>query len=152
MNNPLVIAIDPGKGGAAVAMLPSGAVLTYDCPESQIEFLDIADDLKTMGYSEIIAILEKVHAMPGQGVVSVWSFSANYTTWQMALLAKNIPFIEVSPQRWMKVFGDLPKDKKERKAAIKDRMQKRYPGVKVTLKNADALAMLSVAGKLIGNS
>ena len=86
--------------------------------------------------------------MPGQGVKSVWTFSANYATWQTALIAFKVPFIEVSPQKWMKVFGELPRDKKERKTAIKDRMQKMYPNIKVNLKNADALAIMSVADKI----
>lgn len=141
----LKIAIDPGKTGAiAYSWFPeTGMVHTEDCPSTQKEIFETLKSLLDNG-REAKAVIEKVHSMPGQGVKSVWTFACNYASWQMALIALNIPFTEVSPQSWMKRLGELPKDKKARKLAIKDRMQKLYPNLKVTLKNADALALLSV--------
>jgi hypothetical protein len=43
----------------------------------------------------------------------------------------------------MKKLGAFPKDKKARKNAIKQMMQTRYPNIKVTLVNADALGILT---------
>jgi hypothetical protein len=42
----------------------------------------------------------------------------------------------------MKYLGTWPKDKMERKRAIKEWAQRRYPHLTVTLKTADALALL----------
>ncbi len=138
------IAIDPGKSGA-IAISQGGKTWTHNCPGTQREIWDLLDELAAYcKIEEVKAIIEKVHSMPGQGVKSVWTFSANYASWQMALIACDIPFEEVSPQSWMKKLGGLPSDKKARKNAIKDKMQKLYPKLKVTLSNSDALALLSV--------
>jgi crossover junction endodeoxyribonuclease RuvC len=146
------ISIDPGRNGAVAVDFGIGDVITYKCPDTQHEMCELIEELKGIADHDrgmkISAVIERVHAMPGQGVTSVWSFSANYATWQTALICFQVPFQEVRPQKWMKEFGMLPKDKKERKHAIKDRMQKQYPQLKVNLINADALGMLSVFDKL----
>ncbi len=142
------IAIDPGWSGA-VAFEIDGKTWTVNCPDTQFEMFDILNSVKNgMEDNTVSAIIEKVHSMPAQGVKSVWSFSANYASWQMALIALKIPFKEVPPQKWMKALGNLPADKKLRKNCIKDQMQKKYPHIKVTLANADALGILSMWGKL----
>lgn len=140
LKNKVVVGIDPGKSGA-IAIKFNNGVITYDCPETQKEVCDLVAELP----KESFCYLEKVHSMPKQGVKSVWSFSANYATWQTALICNGIPFIEVSPQSWMKAMGNLPADKKLRKNAIKDAMQKMYPSLKVTINNADALAIMTHA-------
>jgi hypothetical protein len=43
----------------------------------------------------------------------------------------------------MKKLGTLPKDKPERKRAIRELMARRFPGLEVTLKTADALGLLT---------
>ena len=43
----------------------------------------------------------------------------------------------------MKALGPFPKDKKERKNAIKEKMARLYPHLSVTLKTADALGILT---------
>ena len=138
------LAIDPGKGGA-IAVYIDGRVLYHNCPDTQSEMADILSEYKNLsmidGHS-ISAVIEKVHSMPGQGVKSVWTFSANYASWQMGMICNRIPFTEIRPIQWQKQLGGCPKDKKERKNYIKDQMQKCHPELKVTLKNADALALL----------
>ena len=134
------VTIDPGKTGAMATLDENGSVATYKCPETMHEVYMLLGTIP----QGAMCIIEKVHAMPGQGVVSTWKFSENYTTWRMGMICLAIPFIEVTPQRWMKALGNLPKEKSERKNEIKSQMQKRYPGIKVTLANADALAMLTV--------
>lgn len=56
--------------------------------------------------------------------------------------ALGIPFTEVAPAVWMRKLGALPKDKAERKRAIREEMQRRFTHLDVTLKTADALGML----------
>ena len=146
----ILIAVDPGKSGALCSEI-DGTIESYKCPATQKEVVTLVKELKATAEANetpIRAIVEKVHAMPKQGVTSVWSFSANYNTWLVALLACEIPFKLVRPQEWQKVVGGLPKDKKQRKNALKAYSQQLYPQQKVTLANADALAMLSIFHKV----
>ena len=88
-----------------------------------------------------IAIIEAVHSFPGQGVASTFKFGNNYGQWQGILSALNIPYIQVSPQKWMKMFQPLPKEKAERKRRLKEIAIEYHPEIKVTLDTADAIVM-----------
>ena len=72
--------------------------------------------------------------------LSLYPCKDNFRTVEVA-----IPFTEVAPGVWMKKLGTLPKDKAERKRAIREEMARRFPGLEVTLKTADALGILSTA-------
>ena len=54
---------------------------------------------------EIKCVLEKVNAMPGQGVVSMFNFGQNFGFIQGVLKAYEIPFELVPPQKWKKEFS-----------------------------------------------
>jgi hypothetical protein len=58
------------------------------------------------------------------------------------LRALGIHFTEVVPRVWIKKLGTLPKDKPERKRAIREEMQRRFPRLGFTLKTSDALGLL----------
>ena len=49
--------------------------------------------------------LEKVHAMPKQGTVSMFNFGMNYGWLKGVLDAFEIPYQEIPPQTWKKEFG-----------------------------------------------
>ena len=87
--------------------------------------------------------------MPGQGAQAMWKFSGNYHGIRMALLANNIPFETVSPQKWQK-FYNIKKDKNQSKTQHKNKLkakaQELFPNEKITLKNADAL-LIAYYGK-----
>lgn len=69
------------------------------------------------------AYLEKVSAMPGQGVSSMFKFGRNVGALQAMLAAHKIPYTEVTPQAWQKVMHEgasrtsMP-DPKDRSLAI----------------------------------
>jgi crossover junction endodeoxyribonuclease RuvC len=90
---------------------------------------------------QCLAILEKVHSMPQQGVVSVGTFMKHVGHVEMALLALGIPFKEVTPQAWMKHYN-LKKEKDESKPdwkrRLRERLQRILPEFKVNNSNADA--------------
>jgi hypothetical protein len=90
-----------------------------------------------------MAVIEKVHSMPGQGVHSTFKFGMGYGGLRMALIAAGIPFIEATPQAWQKELEIPPRKKTETKTQFKNRLkamaQQLFPGVDVTLKTADAL-------------
>lgn len=142
--NEVIIAIDPGCSGAMAVSYPNGTVTSHPF----VCEADMRDELEeVLNYDDAVsfrAILERVHAMPGQGVTSMFRFGTNYGYWRGLLQGLRIPFIEVTPQQWQKGLHLSPKLKgAERKRALKQLAAERYPDSKVTLKNADALLMLS---------
>ena len=82
--------------------------------------------------------------MPHDGSAAAFAFGENVGEIRGVLAALGIPYRYVTPQQWQKKVGALPKDKKERKNALKSFAQERYPHLKVTLKTSDALALLAV--------
>jgi hypothetical protein len=112
------------------------------------EWFDKLKDVTRKGYLDTLrpplclAILEKVHGMPDMGVTSVSVFMKNVGHIEMALLALDIPFKEVTPQAWMKHYG-MKKEKTESKPQwkqrLRERLQRIMPEFKVTNNTADAM-------------
>ena len=152
-----IIAIDPGKSGG-LAVWDGSRAHIFNCPETQKEILELVFNIYERFGPNLKAYIEKVHSwgkhpsrcpkcksiiMMPQGSKSIWTFAENYASWKMALLALEIPLEEISVSKWQRKLGTLPKDKQDRKREIKRRMQLAYPYLKITLKTADALAILS---------
>jgi len=145
----LKITIDPGASGAVACMDNAGILSVEKCHETISERADfIREMVASYGSANIQCIIESVHAMPGNGATSMFSFGENFGAWRGILSALGVSYIEITPQKWQKIVGNLPKDKHDRKVALKEYAQQRYPNIKVTLVNADALAMLSIFDKL----
>lgn len=53
-------------------------------------------------YAPDVALIERVHAMRGQGVSSCFNFGMGYGVLQGVLGAKRIPFYLITPQEWKK--------------------------------------------------
>lgn len=138
------IGIDPGQSGGIAVIDEDNAdakkVVAYPMPATRgdlIELLIYPLDAR--------AIVEKVHAMPKQGVSSCFKFGMNYERVCMALVCNGISFREVSPQRWQRELGIPFKKKSETKHQHKNRLkavaQELFPSAKVTLAIADALLL-----------
>jgi len=147
----LTIAIDPGaSGGIAVASDGSGPLL-FKMPDTPKDIYDMLSSLRHA--TGIIpdripcrAVVEKVGMhRQGNNASASCKFARHCGHIEMALLALSIPFEEPTPQKWMKSLGVMPKEKQDRKNHIKDLMQRKYPQIKVTLWNADALGILTYA-------
>lgn len=142
----LTIAIDPGaNGGMAVASDTNGSPFVIKMPETPRDIYDLLADLSD-GKIDIRAVVEKVGMhRQGNNASASCKLARHCGHIEMALLALGIPFEEVTPQRWMKSLGVMPKDKKDRKNHIKDLMQRKYPSIKITLWSSDALGILGYA-------
>ncbi len=139
MDNRVFIGIDPGKAGG-LAVIYNDTYRAIKCPNTVQEMANELIALKNISQDiSMYAIIEAVHSMPGQGVKSVWTFGQGYGQWLGILATLKIPYIQVTPHKWMKWFGPMPKDKKDRKNHLKHLAQQRYPEANVTLYNADAL-------------
>ena len=132
------ITIDPGWKVSMAVYENNELVRTINCKPTSTETWEVV--WKDIIESNI-AILEWVHSMPGQGVVSTFKFGYNYGMWNGFLASASKETMLVSPQMWQKNWDNVPKDKKDRKNFFKAEANKVSNGVKVTLINADAICM-----------
>ena len=141
----MILALDPGQSGGIAWMDDDGIVNCADMPPTPGDILDQLRTLKVMG-RETVAYMEKTGTyIPGNSGPAACKFARGCGLLEGAIMALSIPLIEVAPTVWMKALGSLPKDKRERKNAIKAFMQARYPHLKITLSTADALGLLTYA-------
>lgn len=110
----IILGIDPGL---------SGALAFYDTSEGSVDIIDmpvleivrngkkkrevsaqaLANQL--VGRNVTAAFLERVNAMAGQGVTSVFSFGRSSGIVEGVLAAYDIPTTLVTPQAWQKAVG-----------------------------------------------
>lgn len=136
----IFIGVDPGVSGSIVALRATvdkfhsdiaGMQRLSDTEHEISRFLfDMAAD------GECFAFVEKVHAMPKQGVRSMFTFGQNYGMVRGMLAAHRIPFDDVTPQRWQKELGCLSKGDKN---TTKAKAGQLFPQVKVAHWFADGL-------------
>ena len=97
--NRLYIGIDPGKKGAlAIIDGENVSVIPFD-KDAYIQ------ELKIAAHQPCVCCLERVGAMPGQGVTSMFNFGYNAGGLDWCLSTLGIPFELVTPQKWKKEFG-----------------------------------------------
>lgn len=114
----IYIGIDPGKDGALAVITPTGEYIVPFSPEGyQLE-------LKRLGAGDSRCCLERVGAMPGQGVTSMFKFGENFGFIQGLLTAYCIPYELVIPRKWKREFG-VTGDKNSSIAVCK----RLFPGV-----------------------
>lgn len=116
-----VLGVDPGAGGA-LAMLDTelAALVVVDMPATlikigkqhrrQISEFWLADTLRV--WQADTAWIERVHALPKQGVTSSFSFGLSYGLVRGVLAALGVPVQLVTPQEWKRSFR-LGPDKNE---------------------------------------
>lgn len=93
------IGIDPGKSGA-MAVIEEG--IAFVIPFDERGYIDT---LLTCDPKQTIVCIEHVHAMPKQGVTSVFNFGLNFGWIQGICAAHGFPYELVTPQKWKKEFS-----------------------------------------------
>lgn len=78
-------------------------------PFDKAVYLELIEAWSSLG---VRCCLEKVHAMPKQGVASTFSFGESYGWLKGVLDANHVSYQEIPPERWKKEFG-LNTDKKK---------------------------------------
>lgn len=104
----LFIGIDPGKSGG-IAYIDTEQGFSGTEPYSDKALIDLCSQA-SHGSHEVVCCLEKVGAMPGQGVVSMFSFGQSVGYIKGVLESFRIPYQEITPQKWKREFG-LTSDK-----------------------------------------
>ena len=141
MDNRVFIGIDPGKNGG-IGFIYNDNYYVKHCPSTVSEMADELMLLNDMAPDiSKYAIIESVHSMPGNSGRSMFTFGKGYGQWLGILSTLKIPYIEVTPHKWMKHYPAIPKDKKERKNHLKHLAQQRFPNVKITLATCDAILL-----------
>lgn len=105
----IYIGIDPGKNGGICELrtFPQHREMSDNLlilPYSDENLIEVCTSSKEK-HEPIKCVLEKVNAMPGQGVVSMFNFGQNFGFIQGVLKACEIPFELVPPQKWKKEFS-----------------------------------------------
>mgnify|MGYP001243187605 CR=1 FL=1 len=136
------IGIDPGATGCA-ALIHDGGHDLFDWPGDPALVVPRLTDW--LARFEIkLAALEKVGAMPGQGVVSMFTFGQNVGAWHGILAALSIPYVSPRPQDWQKGLVDR-KAGKDTKAASLATARRLFPDAALSRKRdhgrADALLL-----------
>jgi len=142
------LGIDPGSVSGCIGIITEESFLTtiefskHTTKEWLNELRDFSLD------HDCFAVLEKVNGMPGMNVVAVSAFMRNVGNIEMALIALDIPFIEVTPQTWMKYYNlKRAKDesKPDWKRRLREHLQRIMPDFKVTNDTADAMLLANYA-------
>ena len=141
---PLFVGVDPGKSGALVALSADGSwVSSMPMPvagsgsSARVQAWAVCDWLRSLApehktalvLSNITAVIEKVHSMPAQGMVSTFSFGHATGVVYGALSAAGVRILEVSPRDWQ-VYGLRGKPKGTRvqlKATVVQSVYERWP-------------------------
>lgn len=100
----LFIGIDPGKSGG-IAYIDTQDNISGTMPYSDTALIDLCRDASHDWGKEVVCCLEKVGAMPGQGVTSMFNFGQSYGYIRGVLESFGIPYQEITPQKWKKAFG-----------------------------------------------
>lgn len=149
----LTFGIDPGITGA-LAVLADGAYCDVidlpTCGHRKTRWIDSAKlAAQLRGYraahpgADVLAVVESVHAMPGQGVTSMFGFGRSCGIIDGVLGALGIRAEYVTPQAWKRAHGLIG----SHKDASRVMAATRYPTASLSRKRdcgrADALLMAS---------
>ena len=107
-----LVAVDPGLKGGIAALHGDGSITAVPMPVAGkgLDLAAIAGIIRDNAPAWII--VEKVGAMPGQGVTSMFTFGMGYGAVQGIAAALSVPVELVTPQRWKStVLHGTAKDK-----------------------------------------
>ena len=113
----LIIGIDPGINGA-ICLFKDGKIMdVFEMPKmsvgkknkSQVNASQIFNEIQKAVEGEdktkVIAVIEQVSAMPGQGVTSMFNFGQSFGILKGICSAMHLSMHFVRPARWKKYFN-----------------------------------------------
>ena len=118
-----IIGIDPGINGAICLFKDGKIVDVFEMPKmavgkknkSQVNASQIFNEIQKAVEGEdktkVIAVIEQVSAMPGQGVTGMFSFGQSFGVIKGVCAALKLPVILVRPVKWKKHFNLLNSEK-----------------------------------------
>ena len=133
--------IDPGKSGSISAIWDDGQAYSVSQKLKDTE-ADIAAFFRGFDLTCTRAMIERVSSSPQMGVVSAFTFGRSYGFLRGLLAGFEIPYSEVSPQKWQAAMGCRSKGDKNITKAL---AQQLWPAIKITHANADSLLIAEYA-------
>ena len=110
-----IIGIDPGLSGAVAVLTGSDSLRILDMPtvtverngksKRQVSASELAAIFANFNSNDTHVFVEKVSAMAGQGVTSVFSFGRSFGMIEGILAAFKLPVTYVAPATWVKAVG-----------------------------------------------
>jgi len=109
----VIVGIDPGITGAIAwidtrepndVCYEKTPYLVVGKSRKEYDHRKMADILKTFNKDDTIIYIEKVHAMPGNGVVQSFKFGFGYGVWYGIMAALDLVTMDISPQKWKKLM------------------------------------------------
>jgi len=142
------LGIDPGaKGGLAIIHADGAKAWRY--PGDVVAAADLLREVLTR-HRVALAAVEKVSAMPGNGVAGMFRFGANWGAWLGMLAMAGVPHVLVTPRRWQSRVLDSGTG--ETKARALAWARRRFPEIELIRKaddgKADALGLAEYARRL----
>lgn len=116
----MYVGVDPGKKGGFALISDDGKVHVDIWDEERFIYC-----MKRVSDRRVVAAVEKVGAMPGQGVTSMFSFGQSYGFIMGVLRALGISYQLVPPAVWKREFGLL----RAGKQASIETCKQLFPGV-----------------------
>lgn len=155
MNISAVIGIDPGSNGGIAVFIPGQNTKVLKMPKDITELRDFFA-YYVENYKPIV-FLEKLSVRPDDVIVHgdraamgklyrVQKMMANFEHLKALIETAGIPYVLVHPLSWqtklkLRVRGQH-EEKADRKRRYKEAAAQYYPGIDVTLWNADALLLM----------
>ncbi len=170
----MLIAIDPGASGGIAVHIPEKTTTSVPMPKTRGDLIEFARSLTSCS-PEVNAQCTTVYIEKIEGYIPrganrgfMYEFGVNVERAGCVFQTLGCKIIEVPPQKWQKHIGlgkcgkvQIEKNatpetmqavQKENsrlhgawKNKLKDEAQRRFPNIKVTLKNCDALLILEYA-------
>ncbi len=107
----IIVGIDPGLTGAIAMISEQGRISLRPMPtlhvsktKRMIDERAVCQMLEHRGHAIHHVFIEKVHAMPKQGVSSCFNFGCTWGVLRGICTALHLPYTLVTPQAWKKVM------------------------------------------------
>lgn len=121
MKNTCILGVDPGASGALAFLFTDHPdhIAVDDMPlaDNKVCAAQLADKLRIMNPD--LACVEMVHAMPGQGVTSMFNFGVSFGVTKGVILALGIPLTFARPSVWKRHFSISAEKEEARELALR---------------------------------
>ena len=131
----IIFGIDPGVSGAISILENKKVIEVFEMPtmidgkksKRQVNGAQVTNIIKERldKNKEIIAVVEHVNAMPGQGVTSMFNFGQSFGVIKGICSALSLPIYFVRPMKWKKHFNLI----KTNKDASRTKVIEIYPEI-----------------------
>lgn len=141
----IYIGIDPGQRGGIAFSIGDELVDAVRMPATMTNIHAQLSEIATRGTVQGVLIENTGTYRPGNSGIGAVKFARHCGHVEAIVYALGLPCEQIPANKWMRQFlGTVPKEKKERKARIKEKAQRLYPHLDVTFLTSDALGLLTV--------